>query len=503
MISFNNIPNTIRTPGAYVEIDNSRAIKGLIANPHKVLILGQKHITEGNAVLNTLYAISKDNLADGYFGVGSNLARMCNIFKNNNNITEMYAMALSGTGLTVNASAVIYLSNSLSHATGVVSTNNEQLHVMINGSAFDLPLTSGWSNCQVASALVALINANSNVGAIASNAVGESFVILQCVDVGSVGNNFNLRFNYLEGQSFPTCFNGNSITATGFAGGVGAPDITDAWTVIESEQFQHIIVPWEDDTNLDALESELADRFKPLEDKQGHGYTAIRATQADCTTAGNARNSPFTTILGAYDSPTDPAEWAAALGAVASYNLNNDPARPLHTLKLEGVLPPPSENRFTREERDILLYDGISTFTVDSTGNVLLERVITTYQTNALGVPDPSYLDIQTLFTLAEIRYQYKARMITRFIQTRQKLADDSYPVQTGMNIVRPKDVKAETISLFTNLRDQGLIENLDDFIDNLIVERNKTDVNRVDTLLPPDLINQFRILAGLIQYIL
>ena len=38
MISFNNIPDTIRTPGAYVEIDNSRALKGLIQNPHKVLI---------------------------------------------------------------------------------------------------------------------------------------------------------------------------------------------------------------------------------------------------------------------------------------------------------------------------------------------------------------------------------------------------------------------------------------------------------------------------------
>jgi phage tail sheath gpL-like len=502
MISFNNIPNTTRTPGAFIEIDNSRAIKGLISNPHKVLILGQKHITEGNAVLNTLYAISRDNLADGYFGVGSNLARMCNIFKGNNNITEMYAMALSGG--TVIASGAIYFSIYLSHAGETVSTNNEEVHLLINGSRFDLALTSGWSVGQVNSAMKALINANSNIGVIADT-TAASALLLKCINSGVIGNYINFRFNYLEGQSFPTCFgeSGASAAFSVMAGGVGSVDITDAWTVIESEQFQHIIIPWIDDTNLDALESELADRFKPLEDKQGHGYTAIRATQADCTTAGNARNSPFTTIIGAYDSPTDPAEWAAALGAQASYNLNNDPARPLHTLKLKGVLPPPTENRFTREERDILLYDGISTFTVDSTGNVLLERVITTYQTNALGIPDPSYLDIQILFTLAEIRYQYKARMITRFIQTRQKLADDSYPVQTGMNIVRPKDVKAESISLFTNLRDQGLIENLNDFIDNLIVERNETDVNRVDVLLPPDLINQFRILAGLIQYIL
>ena len=38
MITFNNIPTTIRTPGTFVEIDNSRAIKGLVANPHKVIM---------------------------------------------------------------------------------------------------------------------------------------------------------------------------------------------------------------------------------------------------------------------------------------------------------------------------------------------------------------------------------------------------------------------------------------------------------------------------------
>lgn len=501
-ISFNNIPDTIRTPGAYIEIDNSRALKGLVANPHKVLILGQKHISEGNAVLKTLYAITRDNLADGYFGAGSNLARMCNIFKKNNQITEVYAMALSGG--TAIASAVIHFSVALSHAGGVVSTNNEQIHMLINGSKFDMALTSGWSVGQVNSALKALINANSNIPCTAvTNAT--SALLLQCVNSGVVGNYLDVRVNYYEGQSNPTCFADSVLISNFGVGGVGVGtvDIGDAWTVIENEQFQHVIVPWIDDTNLDALETELTNRFKPLYDQQGHGYAAARGTQASCTTEGNNRNSPFTTYMGAYNSPTDPAEWAACLVAVASYNLNNDPARPLHTLKLANVLPPPTADRFTREERDLLLYDGVSTFTVDSTGTVLLERVITTYQTNSLGITDPSYLDIETLFTLNEIRYQYKARMITRFLATRQKLADDTFPAQPGMNVVRPKDVKAETISLFTLLQSKGLIENLEDFIENLIVERNASDPNRVDVLLPPDLINQFRILAGVIQFVL
>ena len=91
MIAFNNIPATIRTPGVYGEIDNARALTGLLQNPHKALIIGQKlqdllsgafemafspafFIASkplGTVPLETLVAITKDNLADGYFGTGS------------------------------------------------------------------------------------------------------------------------------------------------------------------------------------------------------------------------------------------------------------------------------------------------------------------------------------------------------------------------------------------------------------------------------------------------
>jgi phage tail sheath gpL-like len=74
---------------------------------------------------------------------------------------------------------------------------------------------------------------------------------------------------------------------------------------------------------------------------------------------------------------------AAVLAAVCEFSGAIDPARPFQTLALPGVLPPAQADRFTRQERDLLLRDGISTFTVDQGGNVLIERVVTTYQTNA------------------------------------------------------------------------------------------------------------------------
>jgi len=507
MIQFNNIPTTIRTPGAYVEIDNSRALKGLVQNPHKALIIGQG-LSTGTKPHELLYAISRDGLADSYFGTGSPIARMCNIFKENNPNTELYAIAvsISATAAGVKASAGIAFSTALS-TNGGSCGGAGTLYMYVNGTEIPIAITSGWSVEDVQSHTATTINLKSAyIPCIASNGgskYSDGEMVLIAKYSGSIGNALDVRVNYYDWQSLPAAFSGDSIYITNFAGGTSQPDIDPVWDIVGDEQFHYIVMPYDAATQLTSLEDELDDRFGPMIDMQGHGFCATRGTNAACTTLGNTRNNQHNTIIGYYDAPQDPCEWAAALAAVAAKNLNNDPARPLHGLKLKGILPPPKESRFTRAERDVLLYDGIATFTVARDGSVQIERCITTYQTNSVGGVDPSYLDIQTLATLNEIRYQYKTRMLNRFIAPRFKLADDTFPVQPGSYVATPNLVKQECIALFTLLRDEGLIENLDEFVENIVVERNTTDRNRVDVLLPPDLINQFIILATNLQFIL
>jgi len=354
----------------------------------------------------------------------------------------------------------------------------------------------------IASLVASTINAIANSTLPVRAVVAGGSVRISAICSGTLGNYINIRHNYYAGQSIPTLFSRDPILVS-MAGGSTDPDLGDAWAVIDGTQYHYICQPWITAANLTEIEDELSDRFGPMVDMQGHGFTGVRATLASCTTLGNSRNSPHNTIIGAYDSPTAPEEWAAALTGVAAKYLNNDPARPLQYLKLNGVLSPPVQNRFTQSERDTILYDGIATYTCDSVGNVMIERCITTYQTNAYGLLDPSYLDIETLATLSEIRYQYQARMIQRFILPRFKLVDDTFPVQPGTYVAAPKTVKQEIIALFSQLQDIGLIENLAEFVENLVVERDSSDVNRVNVLLPPDLVNQFRVLATQIQFLL
>lgn len=503
-ITFNNIPTTLRTPMAAVEVDNSRANKGLTVNPHKVLIIGQQVSGGGSAAKLALKQIFNENTAAGYFGNGSLLDRMCRTFKKNNAQTEVWAIALSEAGVATTAASVKL---SFSGA----ATVNGTVNLLLGGVQVAATVTSGWSGTDTASAVAAAINANSALCFRASFTAAASVIFLIAQNSGVVGNYFDARLNHYDGQILPsgqTAAFSPSGTTTWIgvpSGGTGSPLIADVWAVADTIQFHHIIHPYIDSTNLAAMETELDTRFGPMVDMQGHAYTAARATLASAATLCLTRNSPYQTIMCANDSPTNAEEWAAALGAVAAFNLNNDPARPLHYLTLKAIVPPTiqSANRFSQSERNILLYDGCATWIVDAGGNVVIERCITTYRKNALGLVDPSYLDIETMFTILEIRYQYKNRMATRFIIPRFKLADDGNVYPAGSMIATPGTVKQETIALFTQLRDAGLIENLDDFVKNLVVERDTTDVNRMNVLLSPDLINQFRVLAGKIQFIL
>jgi phage tail sheath gpL-like len=87
------------------------------------------------------------------------------------------------------------------------------------------------------------------------------------------------------------------------------------------------------------------------------------------------------------------------------------------------------------------------------------------------------------------------------FMFPRHKLADDGTRFGAGQAIVTPLIIRSEMIAAYGELEEAGKMENMEAFKANLIVERNAQDPNRVDALLPPDLVNQLRIFAALTQF--
>ena len=329
-------------------------------------------------------------------------------------------------------------------------------------------------------------------------AAADEVVTLTARNAGTAGGAIDARVNYFQGERLPA---GISVAIADSVAGSGNPDIADVFTAIGDEWFPTIALGFADAATLTAVESELASRWGPGRQIESMAYAGARGTQGELAAIGGARNSAFVSIMGANGSPTSPWEWAAGYAGVVGFNGAIDPARPFQTLALPGILPPPEKNRFTRAERELLLKDGISTFTVDAGGTVLIERAITTYQTNAWGLADIAFLDVNTPLTLGYLRLAVRSRIGLKF--PRHKLASDGTAIAGGQAIVTPTILRAELIALFRELEAAGLVENIERFKADLIVERSADDPGRVNALIPPDIVNQFRVFAGRVEFLL
>ncbi|HBO81691.1 MAG TPA: phage tail protein, partial [Cupriavidus sp.] len=179
--------------------------------------------------------------------------------------------------------------------------------------------------------------------------------------------------------------------------------------------------------------------------------------------------------------------------------LRADPGVPLQTVVLSDVLAPPLASQFSLSQRNTNLYDGISTFTVGTDGTVRIENAITTYQQNAFGQPDNSYLEVEMMFLLTYV-LRYMATLVTSKY-ARVKLAADGTRFAPGSNIVTPSIIKADLIAAYQTLEYNGFVQNSQAFAQAIIVQQNSSNPNRVDVLWPGTLINQLRIFALLAQF--
>jgi phage tail sheath gpL-like len=486
-ISFDGIPTTLRVPFVAVEISNERAVQGVVFQPYKLLVIGQRRTT-GSVAKHIPTRVTSAAQAKTYFGVGSMLAHMIEASMKVNTFTETWAIALDDDPAGVAATGSIAFTGP--------ATAGGTLYIYIGGRRLTVGVNSADAATAIATAVAAAINAATDlpVTAVAST----SSVNLTARHKGVSGNAIDVRLNYNTGEALPA---GVAATITALSGGTSNPDIDDAIAALGDVQYNVIAFPYTDAVSLTAIETELAERWGPMKQIEGVAFAADRGNHSALGTLGDSRNSPHVSIMGAYGIPTSPWEVAATMAGVCAYYSNIDPARQLKTLPLTGVLPPAQADRFTLEERNILLYDGISTFTVDAGGVVRIERPITTYKTNAAGADDPSYLDVMTPLLLGFLRYDFRNMILRKY--PRHKLANDGTRYGAGQAIITPKVGKAEAIAQFRLWEDLGLVENADQFKRDLICERNASDPNRLDWLLSPDLVNNFMIGGVKIAFLL
>lgn len=495
-ISFANIPADWKLPLYWVEVDPSKAGLWTIRQP--ALIVGIM-TADGVAAADVAIPIGTQAQADKQFGEGSHLSNMFRAFFANNFANEVWGLPVAEpTGGTAASGTITVTLDAGGHEAGTLHIYIAGQHVPVNiGAADDAATVHG--------AIADAINENFDLPV---TAVGtETEVTLTCNWKGTSGNDIDVRDSYygrLGSEELPAGVSIAYSTSGMLTGGAGVPVFDTAIANLGERNFEYVAMPFTDSTSLLAWETEysFADtgRWGWMRQLFGHIFSAKRDDYSSMIIFGQTRNNGVTSIMGVeLESPSPVYEWTAAYTAKAQRALINDPARPLQTLELTGILPAPLHQRFNRQELNSMAGSGIATQETDPNGVPMILRETTTYQLNLYGQGDDAYELVTTLATLARLLRNQKQAITSAF--PRHKLADDGTRFGPGQAIVTPGLIKAELVAEYRQDMFNGLVENIAAFKANLIVERDVNNPNRVNVLYPPDLINQLRVFAVLAQF--
>jgi phage tail sheath gpL-like len=489
-ISFSQIPANWRMPLYWVEVDASKA--GLPINRLPTLLVGVKR-TASPGVVNVPVPVASQAQADALFGRGSQLAGMFKAYFANNWAGEVWALPVA-EGSTA-ASGTITFSGT--------ATASGTIHLYIGGRHVAVPVASGDAFGAVATAAKAAIDADLDSYVTCGTPAGGA-ITLTAREKGTYGNDIRLTDSYygaVGGEIVPA---GITIVHVQPTSGAGDPTFTTAISNLGENQVEYVCLPFTDSTSLTAWETEFGfsdtGRWGFIRQLYGHLFSANRDTYANQLTFGAGRNSPQLSVLGVeVTSPSPRWEWAAAYTAKAARALSIDPARPLQSLHLEGIMPAPLQSRYLISELNTMSMSGIATQRTFIDGVPTLARETTTYKTNLYGVSDDAYELVTTPATLARLLRNQRQAITSKY--PRHKLANDGTRFGAGQAIVTPKIIKAELVAQYRIDEFNGLVEDGDNFKDNLIVERDPNVVDRVNVLYPPDLINGLRVFAVLAQF--
>lgn len=493
MVQFSRIPSTLRIPGFFYEVDPSKASQ--IDDPGKMVVIAQK-LVAGSAVAGQVYPVPNPEQARALFGVGSQIVGIIDAIRRADPFGLLYAVGLADAGGALPASMTITVT--------VAATAAGQVPLWIAGVSVPVVLTGAETINQTAAAIAAAITAQSDlpVTAAAVNAV----VTVTARNAGTLGNDIDVRLGWLGasgGEALPPTFaatlNNPTLTA-----GATDPVVTAAFAALGDTTYDFVVMPYTDAANLNAADAAMGDqggRWSYNRMVWGHVYTSKRGSVATQQALGAGRNGPHVTILPVWQSPTPSWDWLGAAIGAAAVVLRNDPARPVQEIEIPGVQVPPlgSTGRFTMAERNTLLWSGISSIVIGPDNVARIDRLISTYQINALGQYDDAWLAVEKNYTL--MRVMRRLQQAWRAAFPRAKLAPNGTRAGADAGVVTPNIGKAMVVGEMRRMEEVGLLSNVDGMIPYLHLEINDQNPDRMDMVFPPPLIGQLRMTAVLAQF--
>jgi len=484
-IPFTQIPDILLVPGQYQEVDNSLA--GSVGDIKKALIIACKSAA-GTAPAGTPVRVLTDLKAAALFGYGSLAAILAKTFLALNKIEECWVLPVDAP------QAATHWKKTFTVA--VAAAQQGAAAITVNGRTIDAAaIAAGSTAIEAAAAIVARIN--SELWLPIEAEIGEDGEFTVKSVVAGTGGNHNTVIIHSEAA-------GVAITEEAATPGAQTAKIAPLFPGLGSVRYNYIISDFSDAENIAALGDELTSRFGAMRQIGGRAFVALSgeiggASEPESVLgqAGEV-NNPHIVLVPRLTNPQLPGEWAARWCAVACRILADDPAANTYDLAVAGLA---SNVEIDFDTRQVLLTAGIATYRVDPAGNVLIERLVTSYTENTDGGRDTSYLDIQVPETVDAVRAYINAAAKKRY--KTWKLASTEENFGSGAKVMTAGIFRSFLCELYQAvfIQEKRWCQDFDGYKNSLVVEVKSGSKTWLEYSHQPNLIGQFYIGAGLLQF--
>ena len=360
MINFDTVPSSLRVPGRYIEFNTRTAVQGLPQNPQKMVLITPK-LASGTQPDNQPVQLFSDAQAADLFGAGS-WAHLCvrQAFRNNAYL-DLTVVGVPDATASVAATGKVVIAGT--------ATTSGLATIKVSGVDYSVAVAVGDTADKIAKSLKTELDYPDCV---LTAAVNGGTITLTAKNKGSIGNNISLTSTISA--------KGVTATITDMGNGAGAADITTALTTIAGTHYHIIASAYNDNANAKRLSGHLASTGNAIEKRGAVGVLGWTGTLATGTTLANTLNDGRMTIAWYKNAAENAAVLAAGYAAVIAYE--EDPAKPLNTLEIKGLLTTSAADAPLFAECNAALYNGLTPITV-MTNKVQIMRAVSTYTQNA------------------------------------------------------------------------------------------------------------------------
>lgn len=470
-ILFNQVPADAVANQTYVEVSKEKTSVGLQLVQQRIALIAQPDAALTSYTDGVPQQVFNADQVGNIFGFGTQIHAMARKLFSNSGAVEVEAFGLAeDVGDTASTGTVTFAGT---------ATAAGEIALYIAGDRIAVTVAVGDTAENVVDALVAQVALQPEVvAALVKNATPEILDITANWK-GATGDQITIEVNRQADESLPAGIASAVIVA--MTGGAGNPDIQDALdNIAEDDTFTVVVYPWTDTTNLTAIEGWESTRWDPAVVKGFVSMTGFAGSVTTVTALTSTRNSWTNAIIGNQDTPQMPSQVAAAVAGNVAVSAGIDPVLQFSTLRLFGIDAPLPASRWENTERNTALKNGASTIRV-SGGNVVIGQLRNTYQTTDAAASAPD-VDRQLNTVALMIAVTFDRKNYFDLVWSRAKLANDTQDIPAGQQVMTPNIMKAELIGRYRLYLSRAWVENLPGYIESILVERDGTNPNRINS---------------------